>query len=594
MKYATTLYVVLMMGTSTVLAQPADESGVAATAAVPPEAAAWVKANAIRFDSPEAGRGFGDLAPLKALVGDARIVSLGEPTHGTREAFQLKHRLLEYLATELGFTLFSIEANMPESYELNQYVLEGKGDPKKLIGGMYFWTWNTEEVLAMVEWMREYNKAAASPVRFTGFDMQTPTMAMGIVAEFVREHIPDDAAAIAKAYDTIARAEAGSGDFGVGTGSFPVEAARGKKLIFSGWIRTENVQNGWAGLWWRTDGPNGVLSFENMNEHGPRGTTPWTRYEFALDVPQEVTNINFGVLMPGDGAAWFDDLEVRLDGEVFTDPERFSFDFENDTVRFLAGLSRGYSLRRTNEQPHGGTTCLELRKTARADAPDPEDAERAADEAAALLKERRERLVESAGEKETAWAEQNARIVRQYARMMNAGDASGGSNYRDRAMADNVEWILGQNPGAKIVLWAHNAHVSRAPIWGQIWMGSHLEKKFPGQMVVFGFSTGFGHYTAVESGKGLSDSNALEHPPAQSVEAYLAAAETPMCFLDIRAAKQGDEGSGWAAQIRPMRSIGAMAMNGQFTPVNPKQAFDILVYQDRTTAAKQLDTRPGR
>jgi hypothetical protein len=34
-------------------------------------------------------------------------------------------------------------------------VLHGKGDPKALLRGMYFWTWNTEEVLAMIEWMRE-------------------------------------------------------------------------------------------------------------------------------------------------------------------------------------------------------------------------------------------------------------------------------------------------------------------------------------------------------------------------------------------------------------------------------------------------------
>ncbi|MCA9622514.1 MAG: erythromycin esterase family protein, partial [Myxococcales bacterium] len=36
-------------------------------------------------------------------------------------------------------------------------VLKGEGDPVDLIRGMYFWTWRTEEVLAMVEWMRAHN-----------------------------------------------------------------------------------------------------------------------------------------------------------------------------------------------------------------------------------------------------------------------------------------------------------------------------------------------------------------------------------------------------------------------------------------------------
>ena len=99
------------------------------------------------------------MRPLQKLIGNARIVSLGEATHGTREFFQLKHRMLEFLATEMGFTIFSIEANMPEAYRLNDYVLNGTGDPAQLLRGMYFWTWNTEEVLEMIRWMREFNKS---------------------------------------------------------------------------------------------------------------------------------------------------------------------------------------------------------------------------------------------------------------------------------------------------------------------------------------------------------------------------------------------------------------------------------------------------
>jgi erythromycin esterase-like protein len=86
------------------------------------------------------------MQPLKKIIGDARIVALGEATHGTREFFQLKHRMLEFLATEMGFTIFSIEANMPEAYRVNDYVLTGVGDPAALLRGMYFWTWDTESL----------------------------------------------------------------------------------------------------------------------------------------------------------------------------------------------------------------------------------------------------------------------------------------------------------------------------------------------------------------------------------------------------------------------------------------------------------------
>jgi len=98
-----------------------------------PAQLAWLKANAIEVKTVDAGTGFADLQQLKAAVGSARIVSLGEATHGTREIFQMKHRLIEFLASELGFAIFSIEANMPEAYRLNDYVLHGTGDPKALL-----------------------------------------------------------------------------------------------------------------------------------------------------------------------------------------------------------------------------------------------------------------------------------------------------------------------------------------------------------------------------------------------------------------------------------------------------------------------------
>src|SRR5262245_22831300 len=160
----------------------------AATAHGQQSDAEWIRANAIRLSTTESGRGFADMQALKPLIGNARIVSLGEATHGTREFFQLKHRMLEFLATEMGFTIFSIEANMPEAYRLNDYVLNGTGDPAELLRGMYFWTWNTEEVLEMIRWMRAFNASGRGRVQFTGFDMQTHTVALDILQQFVRRY----------------------------------------------------------------------------------------------------------------------------------------------------------------------------------------------------------------------------------------------------------------------------------------------------------------------------------------------------------------------------------------------------------------------
>lgn len=139
----------------------------------------WVSDHAVRFDTAQPGSGFKDLMPVKGLIGSARIVGLGEATHGTHEFFAMKHRMLEFLVEEMGFNAFVIEANGPESEAINEYVHSGKGDPKKLLQGLYFWTWNTQEVLDMIEWMRKHNQTAGAshPVSFYGMDAQFSTVA---------------------------------------------------------------------------------------------------------------------------------------------------------------------------------------------------------------------------------------------------------------------------------------------------------------------------------------------------------------------------------------------------------------------------------
>ena len=268
-----------------------------------PEQLAWLKENAIVFNTAVAGSGFDDLAPLKALIGDARIVALGEATHGTREFFQMKHRLTELLASEMGFTIFSIEANMPEAYRVNDFVLRGEGDPKKLLKGMYFWTWNTQEVLDMILWMREFNLAGKGRIEFTGFDMQTPDVAMRIVIDFLRRSDPEYAKTVEALYKDVKTAKrVGGPNFGVATATFPHKKVAGKKIRFGGYIRTEEVRDGFAGLWWRVDGESGMLAFDNMHDRGPKGTSQWEHYAIELDVPKDVTNINFGALLTGMNA----------------------------------------------------------------------------------------------------------------------------------------------------------------------------------------------------------------------------------------------------------------------------------------------------
>lgn len=134
----------------------------------------WIHQWSLPLKSVTAGVGFDDLAPLKSLLTDVRIVALGEATHGSREFFQVKHRMLEFLVKEMGYTVFAIEASFPACNNINEYVLEGKGDPASALASQGFWTWDTNEVSDMITWIREYNQTApqGKKVLFVGYDIQ--------------------------------------------------------------------------------------------------------------------------------------------------------------------------------------------------------------------------------------------------------------------------------------------------------------------------------------------------------------------------------------------------------------------------------------
>jgi erythromycin esterase-like protein len=551
----------------------------------------WIRTNAIRLATPEAGHGFSDMQPLKKLIGDARIVSLGEATHGTREFFQLKHRMLEFLATEMGFTVFSIEANMPEAYRLNDYVLNGTGDPAQLLRGMYFWTWNTEEVLDMIKWMREYNASGRGRLQFTGFDMQTHTVALDIVQQFVAQYDPAYADTVRLAgprVQGLTGASTAAASFGVVTGVLPADSVRGKTIRYSGFIKTENVAPRYAGLWWRVDGAPGTpsLGFDNMDGRGATGTTDWKQFSIELRVDTAARRNIFGMLMPGDGTAWFDDLALEIDGKSLENSSQFDFTFESNSVRGFVAGGAGYRITIDSTVSHGGRRSLRMQRVAPPTSTAPTNTEAmrtgvvtwVADIVTHLERNRASYRAKGAPVRDIEWAIQNARVVRQAVEMRtNRVD-------RDQAMAMNVKWILDQNPAEKVVLWAHNGHVAGGRMMLSRSMGEHLRTMYGSQMVVFGFGFNRGGFQAINMGGGGLQNFTVGPAPDGSFDAVLGAAGIPVFALDLRNAPAA------LREVRQSRQVGS-----GFVPASeanyllrfaPPDVYDAILFVENTTAAR--------
>lgn len=91
---------------------------------------------------------------------------------------------------------------------------------------------------------------------------------------------------------------------------------QGREIELKGYIRTENIKSGYAGLWMRIDGEQPTIAFDNMSGRGPTGNTGWKQYTIKLPYDSDAArSIHLGGLLVGDGKAWFDQLELSIDGK---------------------------------------------------------------------------------------------------------------------------------------------------------------------------------------------------------------------------------------------------------------------------------------
>ena len=144
-----------------------------------------------------------DLAFFDEDLQGVKIVALGESTHGSREIFQMKHRMISYLVRKHGFRVVSFEAGIQPCRNIDAYVRFGRGNPVKALSSQTYWTWDTVEVLDLLEWMRSYNQdcVRGEECRFAGVDMKPIEEACDNLRKLLLEYsIPETE----KALDVIA------------------------------------------------------------------------------------------------------------------------------------------------------------------------------------------------------------------------------------------------------------------------------------------------------------------------------------------------------------------------------------------------------
>lgn len=114
---------------------------------------------------------YSDLAGLRTAVGDARIVLLGEQTHGEATTFQAKIRLVKFLHEKMGFDVLAFESGLYDCARIWENVQAGGRVPDEVVGSL-FYMYSTSLQMADLFGYLQGELGSKRPLIITGFDSQ--------------------------------------------------------------------------------------------------------------------------------------------------------------------------------------------------------------------------------------------------------------------------------------------------------------------------------------------------------------------------------------------------------------------------------------
>jgi erythromycin esterase-like protein len=129
--------------------------------------------------------------------GDARVVLLGEATHGTSEFYRARAAITRRLIERHGFTTVAVEADWPDAAQIDDYVRHQAPRPRR--GDVFVrfptWMWRNEEVLAFADWLRGHNASLSAQrrVSFSGLDVYSLSESIHAVLAYLDKVDPDAA-----------------------------------------------------------------------------------------------------------------------------------------------------------------------------------------------------------------------------------------------------------------------------------------------------------------------------------------------------------------------------------------------------------------
>ena len=139
-----------------------------------------------------------DLQPLMDRIGDARIVMLGEASHGTHEYYTWRSHISKKLIEEKGFNFIAVEGDWPDCYRLNRFVKGYDAENKNAFKVLHefnrwpTWMWANWEIVALTDWLQKHNTGlpANKKAGFYGLDVYSLWESMASIMRYLKKTDP--------------------------------------------------------------------------------------------------------------------------------------------------------------------------------------------------------------------------------------------------------------------------------------------------------------------------------------------------------------------------------------------------------------------
>ncbi|WP_461326393.1 protein-L-isoaspartate(D-aspartate) O-methyltransferase [Bradyrhizobium diazoefficiens] len=168
-----------------------------------------------------------DLNPMMERIGSARVVLLGEATHGTSEFYRMRERITRDLIVKKGFRFVAIEADWPDAARVDHYVRHFQYPPSEWTAFARFptWMWRNTEVRDFVSWLRKHNGTVEKTrrVAFHGLDLYSLYDSIRLVLNYLDEVDPASARVARERYGCLTPWQRDPATYGHAalTGSYP-------------------------------------------------------------------------------------------------------------------------------------------------------------------------------------------------------------------------------------------------------------------------------------------------------------------------------------------------------------------------------------